>query len=82
MALLPIGDRFTMGPREAAHAIGFWALKHVVPMHYATFPVDRRRSNKNKKRKTLPDGDSRVKPERSMIEVTILRSAFTQEDGG
>jgi len=39
LALLPIGDHFTMGPREAAHAIRFLGVKHVVPMHYATFPV-------------------------------------------
>jgi len=28
-----------MGPREAAYAIRFLGVKHVVPMHYATFPV-------------------------------------------
>jgi L-ascorbate metabolism protein UlaG (beta-lactamase superfamily) len=39
VALLPIGDRFTMGPREAAMAVKFLGVKHVVPMHYATFPV-------------------------------------------
>jgi L-ascorbate metabolism protein UlaG (beta-lactamase superfamily) len=38
VALLPIGDRFTMGPREAACAIRLLGVKHVVPMHYATFP--------------------------------------------
>jgi L-ascorbate metabolism protein UlaG (beta-lactamase superfamily) len=38
VALLPIGDRFTMGPREAAQAVRFLGVKHVVPMHYATFP--------------------------------------------
>jgi L-ascorbate metabolism protein UlaG (beta-lactamase superfamily) len=38
LALLPIGDHFTMGPREAAHAIRFLGVKHVIPMHYATFP--------------------------------------------
>jgi L-ascorbate metabolism protein UlaG (beta-lactamase superfamily) len=27
-----------MGPREAAHAIRFLGAKHVIPMHYATFP--------------------------------------------
>jgi L-ascorbate metabolism protein UlaG (beta-lactamase superfamily) len=37
LALLPIGDRFTMGPREAAYAIRLLGVKHVVPMHYATF---------------------------------------------
>ena len=39
VAMLPIGDRFTMGPLEAAHAIQFLGVKHVVPMHYATFPM-------------------------------------------
>lgn len=39
VALLPIGDLYTMGPREAAHAIRFLGVKHVVPMHYATFPA-------------------------------------------
>jgi L-ascorbate metabolism protein UlaG (beta-lactamase superfamily) len=38
LAMLPIGDRFTMGPREAAYAIRLLGVKHVVPMHYATFP--------------------------------------------
>jgi L-ascorbate metabolism protein UlaG (beta-lactamase superfamily) len=39
IALLPIGDRFTMGPREAGYAIRLLGVKHVVPMHYATFPM-------------------------------------------
>jgi len=39
VALLPIGDLFTMGPREAACAVRLLGVKHVIPMHYATFPV-------------------------------------------
>jgi L-ascorbate metabolism protein UlaG (beta-lactamase superfamily) len=39
IAMLPIGDLFTMGPREAAYAIRYLNVKHVIPMHYATFPV-------------------------------------------
>jgi len=39
LALLPIGDRFTMGPREAALAVRLLNVQHVVPMHYGTFPV-------------------------------------------
>ena len=38
VAMLPIGDLFTMGPREAAYAIRLLGVKHVVPMDYATFP--------------------------------------------
>jgi L-ascorbate metabolism protein UlaG (beta-lactamase superfamily) len=39
IACLPIGDNFTMGPPEAAHAIRLLGVKHVIPMHYETFPV-------------------------------------------
>ena len=39
LALLPIGDHYTMGPREAALAIRLLNVKHVVPMHYGTFPA-------------------------------------------
>jgi len=38
VACLPIGDLFTMGSREAAHAIRLLGVQHVVPMHYATAP--------------------------------------------
>ena len=37
LAMLPIGDRFTMGPREAAYAIRLLGVRHVIPMHYGTF---------------------------------------------
>jgi L-ascorbate metabolism protein UlaG (beta-lactamase superfamily) len=39
VALLPIGDYYTMGPREAAMAIRFLNVRHVIPMHFGTFPV-------------------------------------------
>lgn len=38
LALLPIGDLYTMGPREAAEAIRLLGVEHVIPMHYGTFP--------------------------------------------
>jgi L-ascorbate metabolism protein UlaG (beta-lactamase superfamily) len=39
IAFLPIGDHFTMGPYEAAHAARLLKVKRVIPMHYATFPA-------------------------------------------
>lgn len=39
VAMLPIGDFYTMGPREAALAIRLLNVKQVIPMHYGTFPV-------------------------------------------
>ena len=38
LALLPIGDLFTMGPREAAVACRLLGVKKVIPMHFGTFP--------------------------------------------
>lgn len=38
IAFLPIGDNFTMGPRDAARAVEFIEPRIVVPMHYNTFP--------------------------------------------
>ena len=37
VAMLPIGDLFTMGPREAAYAVRLLGVKHVIPMHYGTY---------------------------------------------
>jgi L-ascorbate metabolism protein UlaG (beta-lactamase superfamily) len=39
IAMLPIGDVFTMGPREAAVAIRLLGVTHAIPMHFATFPM-------------------------------------------
>ncbi len=39
IAFLPIGDHFTMGPHEAAHAARLLKVKRVIPMHYGTFPA-------------------------------------------
>jgi L-ascorbate metabolism protein UlaG (beta-lactamase superfamily) len=39
IALIPIGDHFTMGPREAAYACKLLRPKTVIPMHFGTFPV-------------------------------------------
>ena len=39
LAVLPIGDHFTMGPKEASYATKLLGVKHVIPFHYGTFPV-------------------------------------------
>jgi len=38
LAFLPIGDLYTMGPREAAMASRLLKAPKVVPMHFGTFP--------------------------------------------
>ena len=39
LAMLPIGDNYTMGPDDALDALGFLKPKLAVPMHYNTWPV-------------------------------------------
>ncbi len=39
LAVLPIGDHFTMGPREAAVALELLGVSQCVPCHYGTFPL-------------------------------------------
>jgi L-ascorbate metabolism protein UlaG (beta-lactamase superfamily) len=38
LVFLPIGDLYTMGPREAALACRLLKPKKIVPMHFGTFP--------------------------------------------
>lgn len=39
VAVLPIGDNYTMGPEEAARAVEMIRPEVVIPMHYNTIPV-------------------------------------------
>ncbi|MCU1234940.1 MAG: beta-lactamase domain protein [Candidatus Solibacter sp.] len=39
LAFLPIGDLFTMSPREAALACRLLRPRKVIPMHFGTFPA-------------------------------------------
>jgi len=39
LAILPIGDNYTMGPDDALRAVKMLKPKKVVPIHYNTFDV-------------------------------------------
>src|SRR5579862_2866063 len=39
IVMLPVGDHYTMSPREAAYACNLLKAKTVIPMHFGTFPV-------------------------------------------
>ena len=39
VAVLPIGDHYTMGPDEAALAVELLGVRRVVPCHWGTFPA-------------------------------------------
>jgi L-ascorbate metabolism protein UlaG (beta-lactamase superfamily) len=39
VAVLPIGDHFTMGPKEAGVALELLGAKRCVPCHWGTFPL-------------------------------------------
>jgi len=39
IAILPIGDRYTMGIESAVRAVEYIGAGKVIPMHYNTFPI-------------------------------------------
>ena len=39
LAMVPIGDNFTMGPDDALRAVKLLRPKHVIPIHYNTWPL-------------------------------------------
>ncbi|HSF81240.1 MAG TPA: metal-dependent hydrolase [Anaerolineales bacterium] len=39
LAVLPIGDNYTMGPDDALRAVKMLQPKHVIPIHYSTFDL-------------------------------------------
>lgn len=39
LAVLPIGDNYTMGPDDALRAVKFLEPKHIIPIHYNTYAV-------------------------------------------
>ena len=41
LAVLPIGDNYTMGPADALRAVKMLQPKHVIPYHYSTFDLIR-----------------------------------------
>ena len=50
LAILPIGDRFTMGYEDANSAAGFAGTSKVIGMHYDTFPpikIDKQAAQKH-----------------------------------
>jgi L-ascorbate metabolism protein UlaG (beta-lactamase superfamily) len=38
IALVPIGDHYTMGPEDALQAAQWYGAKYVIPVHYNSFP--------------------------------------------
>lgn len=60
IALLPIGDRYTMGPFEASIAAEWINPEVLIPMHYNTFPVIEQDSEEFKEGIELKNKDMRV----------------------
>jgi len=47
LAVLPIGDNFTMGPNDALKAVKYLTPKHVLPVHYNTFEPGNQRDRRS-----------------------------------
>ena len=59
--MIPIGDHFTMGPREAAVALELLGVVRCVPCHYGTFPL--LTGTPEKLRELAPTGVEILSPE-------------------
>ncbi len=46
LAVLPIGDNYTMGPDDALRAVKLIKPKHVIPIHYSTWSLIAQDANK------------------------------------
>ena len=64
LVILPVGDRFTMGPAQAKTAAEWIGAKIAVPCHYGTWPL-------------LTNDISAFKPEGVRVEVMEPGGAFT-----
>ena len=72
VAVLPIGDHFTMGPREAAVAAELVGAARVVPSHYGHVPAADRHA-RGAAQRCCPPGSSSSRPRRAR------RSTVTRE---
>ncbi|NLY54852.1 MAG: metal-dependent hydrolase [Firmicutes bacterium] len=69
VALLPIGDFYTMGPEDAVKAVEMIKPKRVIPMHYNTFPAIQQD----------PHAFKQAVEAQNLCEVTILNPGETLE---
>ncbi len=53
VAILPIGDHYTMGPKEASVALELLGVRRCIPCHYGTFPL--LRGSPDELRELAPD---------------------------
>ncbi len=61
VAVLPIGDHYTMGPLEASVALELLGVIRCVPCHYGTFPL--LTGEPDALRKLVPEGIEILSPE-------------------
>jgi L-ascorbate metabolism protein UlaG (beta-lactamase superfamily) len=63
LAILPIGDNFTMGPEDALRAVKLINPKRVIPIHYNTFDVI----------KQDPNAWAKMTQEQTSAKVTVMK---------
>lgn len=69
LAIIPIGDNYTMGPDDALRALILLRPKHVIPIHYNTWPLIAQ---------DVKDWESKVKSETNST-VHIIEPGYTFE---
>lgn len=65
IAMLPVGGRFTMGPKQAAYACKLLGCKQVIPQHWGTWGI------LNQNNEALVEQLSILAPDTKMTELAI-----------
>ncbi len=69
LAILPIGDNYTMGPEDALEAVKMLKPKHVIPTHYNTWDIIAQN----------PEQFKKAVEDETGIPVTVLKPGETFE---
>ena len=65
IAMLPIGDRFTMGAKQAAYACKMLGCKKIIPQHWGTWPI------LDQNTEALAEQLALIAPDTELVEVGI-----------
>lgn len=72
VAILPIGDNYTMGPQDAAEAVKLLGARHAIPVHYNTWPVIEANPEEFKKAVDASGATAHIVKPGNSLELTAL----------
>ncbi len=81
LAFLPIGDLFTMSPREAALACRMLSVRKVIPVHFGTFPGAHRTPRATRRAASRSSGHGSVDAQTGRSRPVVADPAASRSAG-